>query len=39
MGNSLAAQYVPQINFKFDKRYDKSNRIENLLNKVNKHDK
>ena len=36
MGNSLDTQYVPQINFEFDKRYAKSNRIEDLLNKVRK---
>ena len=36
MGNNLETQYVPEINFKFDTKYDKSNRIENLLHKVNK---
>ena len=36
MGNNLETQYVPQINFKFDQRYAKSNRIEDLLNKVKK---
>ena len=39
MGNNLDSQYVPIIIFKFDKRYAKSNRIENLLNKVNKSNK
>ena len=39
MGNNLDSQYVPKIIFKFDKRYAKSNRIENLLNKVNKSNK
>ena len=36
MGNNLETQYVPQINFKFDQKYAKSNRIEDLLNKVKK---
>ena len=36
MGYNLETQYVPQINFKFDQRYAKSNRIEDLLNKVKK---
>ena len=39
MGNILETQYVPQINFKFDERYAKSNKIEQLLNKVNKQNK
>ena len=39
MGNNLDSQYVPKIIFKLDKRYAKSNRIENLLNKVNKSNK
>ena len=34
MGSNLETQYVPQFNFKFDQRYAKSNRIEDLLNKV-----
>ena len=36
LGNKLGAQYVPQINFEFDKRYAKSARIEDLLSKVKK---
>ena len=39
MGNNLETQYVPQINFEFDERYAKSNRIEKILNKVNKKNK
>ena len=39
MGNNLETQYVPKINFEFDERYAKSNRIEELLNKVNKPNK
>ena len=39
MGNNLETQYVPRINFKFDERSAKSNRIEKLLNKVNKKNK
>ena len=36
IGTKLEAQYVPQIRFEFDKRYAKSARIEDLLNKVKK---
>ena len=36
LGHNLEAQYVPQINFQFDKRYAKSARIEDLLSKVKK---
>ena len=39
MGNKLEAQYVPQINFIFDKKYEKSTRIDNLLSKIKKSDK
>ena len=38
MGNKLETQYVPNISFEFDKRHAKSNRIDNLLKKVNKKD-
>ena len=34
IGAKLEAQYVPQIRFEFDKRYAKSARIEDLLNKT-----
>lgn len=36
MGNTLENKHVPQIEFKFDERYAKSNRIEELLNKTRK---
>ncbi len=36
VGKKLDAQYVPQINFQFDKKYAKSARIEDLLSKVKK---
>ena len=39
MGNILQAQYVPEINFKFDENYDKSKRIDNLLNTMNRKNK
>ena len=39
VGNLLETQYVPRINFEFDKKYEKSARIESLLNKVNKKNK
>ena len=39
MGNNLETQYVPQINFEFDKKYAKTKRIEELLGKVNKKQK
>ncbi len=39
MGNKLEAQYVPQINFIFDRKYEKSTKIDNLLNKIKKSDK
>ncbi len=36
IGNLLETQYVPQINFEFDKKYEKSARIESLLSKIKK---
>ena len=36
VGQGLDAQYVPNIAFEFDKKYAKSARIEDLLNKVKK---
>ena len=36
IGNLVNTQYVPQINFSFDKKYEKSARIEIILNKINK---
>ena len=39
MGNKLEAQYVPQINFIFDKKYEKSARIDDLLSKLKKNNK
>jgi len=36
MGKLLDAQYVPNIRFEFDKQYAKTNKIENLLNRMNK---
>ena len=36
LGQGLNAQYVPNITFEFDKKYAKSARIEDLLNKVKK---
>ena len=36
VGNLINAQYVPLINFMFDKKYEKSARIENILNKIKK---
>ena len=36
MGKKLEAQYVPQIHFQFDKKYEKSTRIDDLLSKVKK---
>ena len=39
LGNLIDVQYVPRINFLFDKEYEKSTKIENILNKINKEDK
>ena len=36
VGNLVNAQYVPLITFMFDKKYEKSARIENILNKIKK---
>ena len=36
LGNSLGTKHVPSIDFKFDKKYEKANRIENLISKVKK---
>ena len=39
MGGNLAIKHVPEIHFEFDVRYDKADKIENLLNVLNKKSK
>ena len=36
IGNLIDVQYVPRINFAFDKKYEKSTRIETILSDINK---
>ena len=36
LGSLIDVQYVPRVNFFFDKNYEKSTKIENILNNINK---